>query len=305
MGAFVSGALIAEGIASESVPRNLSRTFFVFFVGVDDNFVEMNRARPIPLLGLGTWDLRGAECVRSVREALDIGYRHVDTAQMYENEREVGRGLSESDVERDDLFVTTKLWLDNLTRRAVASSFEESLRRLAMEYVDLLLIHWPNADVPLEETLEAMNRLRESGKARSIGVSNFPVTLWRRALELAPVSVNQVELHPFLDQSALMDFARERDLQLVAYRPIAKGQVSEDAAIVDVARAHARTPVQAALRWLVQQGVSAVPKSARRDHLEENLRVFDFTLSDAEMERIASLSRGLRFVDPDWAPGWD
>lgn len=278
----------------------------MFVLGVvDDNFVEMNTARPIPLLGLGTWDLRGAECVRSVREALDIGYRHVDTAQMYENEREVGRGLSESDVERDDLFVTTKLWLDNLTRRAVASSFEESLRRLAMEYVDLLLIHWPNADVPLEETLEAMNRLRESGKARSIGVSNFPVTLWRRALELAPVSVNQVELHPFLDQSALMDFARERDLQLVAYRPIAKGQVSEDAAIVDVARAHARTPVQAALRWLVQQGVSAVPKSARRDHLEENLRVFDFTLSDAEMERIASLSRGLRFVDPDWAPGWD
>ena len=301
----MSGALVAEGVAAKSAPRNLSRTFFVFLGVVDDNFVEMNTARPLPLLGLGTWDLRGVECVRSVREALDIGYRHIDTAQMYENEREVGRGLSESDVDRSQVFVTTKLWLDNLTRSAVASSFEESLKRLAIEYVDLLLIHWPNADVPLEETLEAMNRLRESGKARAIGVSNFPAALWKRALELAPVPVNQVELHPFLDQSALMEFARERDLQLVAYRPIAKGTVAEDAVIVDVARAHERTPVQVTLRWLVQQGVSAVPKSARRDHLEENLRVFDFTLSDEEMARIASLARGLRFVDPDWAPGWD
>ena len=265
----------------------------------------MSVARPIPLLGLGTWDLRGAECVRSVREALDIGYRHVDTAQMYENEREVGRGLSESGVDREQLFVTTKLWLDNLTRSAVASSFENSLKRLAMDYVDLLLIHWPNAEVPLEETLEAMNRLRDSGKTRTIGVSNFPVALWRRALEVTPVPVNQVELHPFLDQSALMGFARARDLQLVAYRPIAKGTVVEEAAIADIARTHERTPVQVALRWLVQQGVSAVPKSARRDHLEENLRVFDFTLNDEELERISSLGRGLRFVDPDWAPAWD
>ncbi len=268
----------------------------------------MSATHPPPLLGLGTWDLRGAECVRAVHEALDIGYRHVDTAQMYENEREVGRGLSESGVDREQLFVTTKLWLDNLTRKALPSSFEESLKRLATEYVDLLLIHWPNAEVPLEETLEAMNRLRESGKARAIGVSNFPTALWKRALEMAPVPVNQVEFHPFLDQSALIGFARERELQLVAYTPIAKGKVAEEAAIVAVARAHERTPVQVALRWLIQQGVSAIPKSSRREHLEENFRVFDFTLSDEEMERISALPRGLRLVNPGWpgwAPAWD
>ena len=265
----------------------------------------MNAVRPIPLLGLGTWDLRGVECVRSVREALDIGYRHVDTAQMYENEREVGRGLSESGVDREQLFVTTKLWLENLTRSAVPSSFERSLKRLTMEYVDLLLIHWPNADVPLEETLEAMNRLRESGKARAIGVSNFPTALWKRALDMAPVPVNQVEFHPFLDQGALMGFARERELQLVAYTPIAKGKVAEEAAIVAVARARERTPTQVALRWLVQQGVSAIPKSSRRGHLEENFHIFDFTLSDEEMERISALGRGLRLVDPGWATDWD
>lgn len=265
----------------------------------------MSATQSTPLLGLGTWDLRGAECVRAVREALDIGYRHVDTAQMYENEREVGRGLSESGVDREQVFVTTKLWYDNLTRKAVPSSFEESLKRLETEYVDLLLIHWPNAEVPLEETLEAMERVRESGKARTIGVSNFPLALWKRALELTPLPVNQVEFHPFLDQSALSGFAGERELQLVAYTPIAKGKVAEEEAIVAVARAHERTPVQVALRWLVQQGVAAIPKSSRRKHLDENFRIFDFTLSNEEMQRISALGRGLRLVNPGWAVTWD
>jgi diketogulonate reductase-like aldo/keto reductase len=259
----------------------------------------------IPMLGLGTWDLRGPACVRAVREALDVGYRHIDTAQMYENEREVGRGLSESGVARARVFVTTKLWSNNLTRNAVPDSFEKSLARLGTGYVDLLLIHWPNPDVPLEETLEAMERVRETGKARAIGVSNFPVALWTRALELAPVNVNQAEFHPFLDQSALTSFALEHGLQLVAYRPIAKGTVANDRVIVDIARAHARTPVQVTLRWLVQRGVGAIPKSARRAHLEENFDIFDFELADDELARIAALGRGARFVDPGWAPAWD
>lgn len=265
----------------------------------------MSATSPIPLLGLGTWDLRGDECVRAVREALDVGYRHTDTAQMYENEREVGRGLRESGVGRENVFLTTKLWLDNLTRKRVPASFEESLKRLATEYVDLLLIHWPNAEVPLEETLEAMNGLRESRKTRAIGVSNFPTAMWERALELAPVGVNQVEFHPFLDQSALLQFARESELQLVAYSPIAKGKAVADPALAEVAGAHECSPAQVSLRWLVQQGVAAIPKAARRDHLEENLRIFDFTLSDDEMERISSLARGPRVVDPGWAPDWD
>ncbi len=150
-----------------------------------------------------------------------------------------------------------------------------------------------------------MNRVRDSGKARAIGVSNFPTALWKRALELTPLRVNQVEFHPFLDQSALIGFAGERELQLVAYTPIAKGKVNQEAAIVAVARAHERTPVQVALRWLVQQGVSAIPKSSRREHLEENFRVFDFTLNDEEMQRISALGRGLRLVNPGWAVTWD
>lgn len=259
----------------------------------------------IPRLGLGSWDLRGDDCLRAVRQALDIGYRHLDTAQMYQNEREVGRGLKESSIDREQVFVTTKLWRDNLTRKAVPASFEGSLKRLQTEYVDLLLIHWPNPAVPLEETLEAMTRIRESGKARALGVSNFPTALWKRALELAPVPVNQVELHPFLDQSLLQRFARDRELQLVAYTPIAKGRVAEEPAIVEVAGARRRTPIQVTLRWLVQRDVAAIPKAARRDHLEENFDIFDFSLSDEEMARISALSRGLRLVSPGWAPAWD
>jgi 2,5-diketo-D-gluconate reductase B len=259
----------------------------------------------IPLLGLGTWDLRGRNCVRTVREALDLGYRHIDTAEMYENEREVGQGISVSSVARSDVFVTTKLWRDSLTRAAVPIHVEKSLKRLGTDYVDLLLIHWPNAEVPLEETLGAMTSLLEDGEARAIGVSNFPVPLWQHALELAPVYVNQVELHPYLTQKELLAFARHRALQLTAYRPIAKGRVAEEPEIQEIARAHGHTPVQVCLRWLVQQGVAAIPKTGRRDHLEENLQIFDFELSDDEMETIASLDSGRRFVDPGWAPAWD
>jgi len=259
----------------------------------------------LPLLGLGTWDLRGSECVRAVRDALEIGYRHVDTAEMYENETDVGRGLRESGLDRAHVFVTTKLWANSLTRRAVPKSFEKSLKRLDTEYVDLLLIHWPNPDVPLEETLEAMSVLQDSGKARAIGVSNFPVALWKRALELAPVQVNQVEYHPFLDQSELLRFAGEQELQLVAYCPIAKGKVADEPVIVDIARAHGRTPIQVTLRWLVKRGIVAIPKSARHEHLAENYRIFDFELTDAELDAITSLGRRQRLVDPGWAPDWD
>jgi diketogulonate reductase-like aldo/keto reductase len=240
-----------------------------------------------------------------VREALELGYRHIDTAEMYENEREVGRGISDSSVARADVFVTTKLWRDSLTRAAVPMHVDKSLKGLGTDYVDLLLIHWPNAEVPLEETLGAMTRLLEEGKARAIGVSNFPVALWREALELAPVGVNQVELHPYLAQKELLAFARDRGLQLTAYRPIAKGRVAEEPVIVEIARSHEHTPVQVSLRWLVQQGVAAIPKTGRRDHLQENFRIFDFELTDDEMKTIASLDRERRFVDPGWAPEWD
>ena len=225
---------------------------------------------------------------------------------MYENETDVGRGLAAASVDREEVFVTTKLWRDNLTCDAVSKSTEASLKRLATDYVDLLLIHWPNEDVALEETLEAMDRLRAAGKTHAIGVSNFPRALWRRALDVAPVGVNQVEFHPFLDQSALLSFARERELQLVAYTPLAKGRVTREPVILEIAEAQDRTPTQIALRWLVQHGnVAAIPKAARRTHLEENLHVLEFELTEKEMVRVSALTRGSRFVAPDWSPDWD
>ncbi len=259
----------------------------------------------IPPLGLGTWDLRGNDCVRAVREALELGYRHVDTAQMYENEREVGRGVKESGVPRESLFLTTKLWIDSLTTKAVPKAADECLKRLATDYVDLLLIHWPVVDVPLSETLDAMTRLAESGKTRYIGVSNFTIPLWRQALDLAAVGVNQVEFHPFLDQQDLARFARERDLRIMAYTPLAKGRVTREPSIVEIARTHGRTPAQVTLRWLIQQpGVAVIPKASRLQHLRENLGIFDFELTPAEMRALSALGRNLRLVDPGWAPDW-
>jgi 2,5-diketo-D-gluconate reductase B len=259
----------------------------------------------IPPVGLGTWDLRGNDCLRAVREALELGYRHVDTAQMYENEREVGRGLKESRVPREDVFLTTKLWTDSLTRKAVPKATEQCLQRLETDYVDLLLVHWPVADVPLSETLSAMTRLVERGKTRHIGVSNFTIPLWRQALEIAPAGVNQVEFHPFLEQEDLVRFARERDLRIVAYTPLAKGRVTREPSIVEVARAHGRTAAQVTLRWLIQHpGVAVIPKASRPEHLRENFEIFDFELSPAEMRAVWTLGRNLRLVDPAWAPDW-
>ncbi len=266
----------------------------------------MPTSKEVPAIGLGTWDLRGGACVRAVRDALEIGYRHIDTAEMYENERAVGRGIEESGIPRDEIFLTTKLWTNHLTARAVSKSTEASLKQLGTDYVDLLLIHWPNGSVSLTETLAAMERLREAGKARRIGVSNFTPSMWREALELAPARVNQVEFHPFLNQESLAGFAAERKLELIAYTPLAKGRVGDEPKIVKIAEAHGRTPAQVTLRWLIQHpGVAAIPKAARREHLKENLRVFDFELEESEMRALSSLGKKLRLVDPDWAPDWN
>lgn len=183
---------------------------------------------------------------------------------------------------------------------------DECLKRLATEYVDLLLIHWPVVDVPLSETVGAMMRLLEGGKALNIGVSNFTVPLWRQALELAPLGVNQVEFHPFLGQEDLVRFARERDLRIAAYTPLAKGRVTREPSIVEIARVRGRTPAQVTLRWLIQQpGVAVIPKASRREHLRENLGIFDFELAPEEIRSLSKLGRNLRLVDPGWAPDWN
>jgi 2,5-diketo-D-gluconate reductase B len=260
----------------------------------------------IPKLGFGTWQLTGEDCVIAVRDALELGYDHIDTAHAYGNETEVGQALHDCGRNRDEIFLTTKLWYTQLRAVGVHDQLEQSLRDLRTEYVDLLLIHWPNRDVPLAETLGAMCEARDDGRVRHLGVANFPSALLREALEHAPLLCDQVEYHPYLGQPAVLEVARERGLLVTAYSPLAQGEILRDPVIRDIAATHGRTPAQIVLRWLLDQpNVAAIPKAASREHRVANLDVFDIELTDEERGRIAGLDRGRRTINPSWAPDWD
>ncbi|QSG08578.1 aldo/keto reductase [Halapricum desulfuricans] len=250
----------------------------------------------VPMLGLGTYQLRGDACVQTVREAIEMGYRHIDTAEYYNNQREVGQGIAAADVDREDIFLTTKVWRSNLAHDDVLQSVQESLDKLGVETVDLLLIHWPSQSVPVGETLTAMEQLQTEGKVRHIGVSNFSVEQLREAMQVAesPVLTNQVKYHPFHSQAELVEFCIEHDVLLTAYSPLAKGDVVGNETLATIGERYGKSAAQVALRWLLQQEVvAAIPKAASRAHLEENMAVFDFELTDAEMERIFELQDGL------------
>jgi 2,5-diketo-D-gluconate reductase B len=248
------------------------------------------KGEKVPSLGLGTWRLSGQECVRAVECALALGYRHIDTAQMYANEGEVGRGIKNSGVDREDIFLVTKVRTSSFSYDDVIHSTRESLKKLETEYVDLLLMHWPNPSVPLEETLGAMTELQQEESVRYVGVSNFPPSMVEEAAQHAAVFCNQVEYHPYRAQDELLDQAKEMDYLLTAYSPVAKGRVSNDATLREIGETHGKTPAQVALRWLIQQEkVVAIPKAASEDHLRSNLDIFDFELSDEEMERVFTL----------------
>ena len=258
----------------------------------------------IPKLGLGTWQMSGRTCSEAVRDALELGYRHIDTARMYANEAQVGRGLAESGVDRGDVFVTTKLLPQHLRAAEVRRQLSGSLAELRTDYVDLLLIHWPSTDgVPLAETLGAMRELQEQGAVRHLGVSNFPAPMAREALAIAPIICDQVEYHPFLGQPALLELARERDLMITAYSPLAQGAAMHEPLLREIGEAHGKNAAQVVLRWLLDQPqVSAVPKASSHEHRAANLDVFDFELSDEERGAIAGLQRGGRTIDPSWGP---
>jgi 2,5-diketo-D-gluconate reductase B len=261
----------------------------------------------VPALGFGTWQLEGDDALEGVRHALELGYRHIDTAQMYGNEEQVGEGIARSGVTRDEIFLTTKVGPRQAGADDVRSSTEESLRKLGVDHLDLLLLHWPADDVPLEETLGAFTELVEAGTTRHLGVSNFPPSLVKEAVGLATVFANQVEYHPYLDQSELRGLAVEHDHLLTAYSPIAQGKVVDDADILAIAEGYGKTPVQVTLRWLIQQDhVAAIPRSRTAEHRAANFDIFDFSLSEAEMDRIADLSdAGQRLVDPPFGPDWE
>ena len=259
----------------------------------------------VPLVGLGTWQLGGPACVEGVRDALELGYRHIDTAVIYDNEEEVGRAIADSPVAREEIWLTTKVWRSELAPDRLRRSLEGSLERLATDYVDLLLIHWPGPEEHFEASLEAMAGLREEGLIRALGVSNYPARLLRRALAVAPVLCDQVEFHPRLGQPALLELAREHDVLLAAYAPFGSGEVLADQLLAEVAAAHDVTPAQVCLRWLLDQGpVAVLPRSTKHERRAQNIAL-GFTLSDDERRRIDALSeRGERYFNPSFAPAW-
>lgn len=260
----------------------------------------------VPSPGFGTWTLRGAEGARAVVDALEIGYRHIDTAAMYGNEEAVGRGIRESGIEREDLFLVTKVSPQDLHAADVRSSAENSLRKLNAGYVDLLLVHWPNENIDLEETLEAFFRLRDDGKIKLAGVSNFNRSLTKKAVSIGNIFCNQVEYHPFLNQDDLLKICRDHNLMLTAYSPIAKGRVMENRQLLEIGKTYGKTPAQVSIRWLMQQdNVVPIPRSSNHEHRKSNFNVFDFELSPSEMETIHQLTGNYRLIDEAFAPDWD
>ena len=263
----------------------------------------------IPLLGLGTWDLRGRVCTEMVQAALHLGYRHIDTAEAYDNERAVGEGLKASGVKREDVFLTTKIWPTHFSASDLPRAAADCLARLGVSAVDLLLLHWPNPQIPLPETIGALCKVKRDGLTRHIGISNFNVALieaaWKATTE--PLVCNQVECHPYLDQSKVLAACRKHGMAMTAYSPIAQGKAGGDDVLARIGAAHKKTAAQVSLRFLVQQNIVVIPRTSKAKRLAENAAIFDFSLSDGEMADISKLSgAGRRLIPAGFGrPDWD
>ncbi len=269
----------------------------------------MQRVNGIPLLGYGTYPLAGDECRRCVVSALELGYRHIDTAQNYDNEKDVGEAIAGSGVARGEVFLVTKVARENLKARNFIPSVKDSLERLGADYVDLLLIHWPPEEKDLDAAIDSLCEAQELKLTRAIGVSNFTIPLLKRAIARArhPIINNQVEFHPMIDQSRLTAAAKELGIALSAYAPLARGAALKEKVVTEVARRLGRPSSEIVLRWIIQQGVVALPMTTKRENAASNLRIFDFELSDADMAAIsAATKQNRRLISPTgWAPRWD
>jgi len=265
----------------------------------------------IPAFGLGTFRLKGQTVIDSVRNALDVGYRAIDTAQIYENEAEVGQAIAESGVARDELFITTKIWIANFHHDALLDSLRESLRKLRTDHVELTLIHWPSPKdaVPMAEYLGALAEAKSQGLTRQIGISNFTIAQTRQAIEIlgaGAIATNQIEVHPYLQNRPLIAFLKDQGIHVTAYMSLAYGEVLKDPVIQAIAERHQATPAQVALAWALQQGFAVIPSSTKRDNLAGNLLAADLRLSNEDMAQIATLDRGHRLANPEAiAPAWD
>ncbi len=269
--------------------------------------IEAHGAR-IPQIGLGTMTLKGDVCVEAVKTALDLGYRHLDTAAYYENEKENGEGLRRSGVTREEVMICTKVRQGDLMPDDFARVLDQSLKNLQLPYVDLLLIHWNNPDIPYALSVGALCKAKKDGLAKHVGVANFTTTMLDEAWAVTsePLVCNQIEMHPFLNQDKVLAACQKHGMAVVAYCPIARGKVPGADALERIGKAHGKTAAQVSLRYLVQMGVCAIPRTATPEHLKQNIEVFDFALSDAEMAELKALNAtNMRVVNPPFAPKWD
>jgi 2,5-diketo-D-gluconate reductase B len=273
--------------------------------------MEILMRNAVPQFGLGTFRLKDQVVIDSVKNGLELGYRVIDTAQIYGNEAEVGQAIAESGVARQDLFITTKIWVENFAADKLIASLQESLRKLRTDYVDLTLIHWPSPGnaVPLADFMAELAKAKEQGLTRQIGVSNFTIALMREAIAAVgadAIATNQIELHPYLQNRKVAEFARSQGIQVTSYMTLAYGKVLKDPVIEAIAKAHGATTAQIVLAWAMQLGYAVIPSSTKRENLQSNLKAQALTLSDAEMAQIAALDRGERLTSPaGLAPAWD
>ena len=252
----------------------------------------------IPSIGLGTWDIRGKEGEKIIQLALEVGYRHIDTAQMYENEKEVGNAISDSKIEREEIFITTKIYTLIVKNDGIEDSFENSLINLKTDHVDLLLIHFPAFTTNLNDMLDILFKLKETGKTKNVGISNFNHNLVNECIKLGykDIFCNQVEYHPYLEQNNLIKVLKEYNILPVAYSPLAKGKLLNDKVVIKIAEKYSKQPAQIILRWLNQQDWISIPKSANEDRMKENMNIFDFTIDEEDMNLLFGLARNYRAV---------
>ncbi len=265
--------------------------------------LKFSDGHDIPILGFGTWQITGEDCYNAVKTALELGYRHIDTADVYGNHKEVGRALKDSGIARDQIFLTTKVWRDSLSTDGVLESAKRFQEELQTDYFDLLLIHWPNDAFPINESLEALKELQTSSIVRSIGVSNFTIPLLEEALKTEVKFVtNQVEFHPSLYQMELLEFCKNHDIVVTAYSPIAQGQDLKIGVISELADKYEKSPAQIVLNWIMKKGIIAIPRSKTPENIKDNLGALEFELEDADSEKIDSLNMHNRIVVPPFAP---
>ncbi len=265
--------------------------------------INLNKNLLIPIIGLGTWKLKGKVCIEIVKKALELGYKHIDTAEVYLNEEAIGDAIKKSNIQRNDLFITSKIWPENLNYYKVLASCEQSLARLGTYYLDQYLLHWPNKKLDYLNIFKAFMKLYELGKIKSFGVSNFTINHLRDAITICkklklPLTVNQVEFHPFLYQENLLDFCKKNKIKIVAYSPLAQGRIFENSELLELGNKYNKNPSQITLRWLVSKEIIVIPKASSEKHLRENIDIFNFELSKKNIKEIDNLNKYERLIDP-------